>query len=774
MNWRRTTHIWTACFAAGVALSPLLPGGGLIAVTSILLAFSPLTAPAAFVLAGSAAARLQSWASPTSATGEEVRLEGRVASVPVRSRERVRFLLRRPEGPLLDVSAPQAPFPLALGDQVALSARLDAPPPALNPGGRDRASQALARGVAWEARARAPPVRLARPSPLAWLEAGRDRLAAAAAALPPREAALVRAIGAGDQGEVSPADQEAFARSGLVHLLSVSGLHLAVVAFGARRAIRWLLHRSDAVATRLDPERASAALAVPVAAAYALATGAQVPVVRSALGALVVFAAALLQREASALDALSLAALCILAADPAALSDLSFQLSFASVAGLALLTAPLRRACPIPAPAPGAGRLRRAGEWLLQAASASAAATLATAPLTAFHFRRLSLLAVPANLAGVPVGSALTVVAAAAAVAAAVSPALAAPLLLACRPLAAALLWLAEAFGAPSWSTVGLASPGAAGLAASYGLGLLALRLRGARRWACAGAAAAALLAPGPLRGLAARLRGGLEVTFLSVGQGDAAVLRLPDGSAILVDAGGDPRGRRDPGARDVLPFMRDAGVGRLAAAFLSHPHADHLLGLPAVAEALPVEALLASGRRGGEEVAAAWARLPAPRRLARGDAWERAGVRVEVLGPPPGAEELTQNEASLVLRVRYGTTAFLFPGDVEGAGVAALLERGDLSADVVKVPHHGSRTASTAPLVAAVRPRWAVVSLSRHNPFGFPHAEAVRRWQEGGAEVLRTDRGAVRFWSDGRTVRRVDPAGAIDAWALWRERSRP
>jgi competence protein ComEC len=263
-------------------------------------------------------------------------------------------------------------------------------------------------------------------------------------------------------------------------------------------------------------------------------------------------------------------------------------------------------------------------------------------------------------------------------------------------------------------------------------------------------------------------------VTFLSVGQGDAAVLRLPDGSAILVDAGGDPRGRRDPGARDVLPFLRDAGVRRLAAAFLSHPHADHLLGLPAVAEALPVEALLASGRRGGEEVAAAWARLPAPRRLARGDAWERAGVRVEVLGPPPGAEELTQNEASLVLRVRYGTTAFLFPGDVDGAGEAALLERGDLSADVVKVPHHGSRTASTAPLVAAVRPRWAVVSLSSHNPFGFPHAEAVRRWQEGGAEVLRTDRGAVRFWSDGRTVRRVEAAGALDAWALWRERSRP
>ncbi len=773
MTYRQTTPFGASCFALGVALARVIPGGAIATAASILLAFSPLTAPAAFLLAGATAAQVQAGPAPLLPPAGDVAIQGRIDSVPERSEDRVRFLLRDAADHLLDVSAPQAAFPLALGDRVMLAVRIDAPPGALNPRGRDRAAAALARGVAWEARARAPPVRLAPPSPLAWLEAGRDRLAAAAGALPQREAALVRAIGTGDQSGVDPVTQEVFARSGLVHLLSVSGLHLAVVALGARRVLRWLLDRSDAVATRLDPDRASAALAAPVAAAYALATGAQVPVVRSALGTLAVFAAALLQRELGALDALALAALCILAADPAALGDLSFQLSFASVAGLALLTGPLRRACPLPAPGPGAARWRRAAEWAVQAACASAAATLATAPLTAFHFRRLPLLAIPANLAGVPVGSALTILAAAAAVVAAASPGLAGPLLLACRPPAAALLWLAEVFGAPSWSTAGLASPGLPGVAACYGLSLAALRLRGRRRWACAGLAAAALLAPGPLRALAASFRGGLEVTFLWVGQGDAAVLRFPDGSAALVDAGGDPRGRRDPGARDVLPFLRDAGVRHLAGAFLSHPHADHLRGLPAVAEAVPIDRFLSSGRRGGEEVAHAWALLPAPVALARGDAWERAGVRVEVLGPPPGAADFTENEASLVLRVRFGETAFLFLGDVEGAGEAALLESGGLAADVVKVPHHGSRTGSTASLAAAVRPRWAVVSLSRHNPFGFPHAEAVRRWEAAGAEVLRTDQGAVRFWSDGRTVRRVDPGGALDAWALWREGSR-
>jgi competence protein ComEC len=766
-----------AGFAAGTAL-PAPREAAWTAALGLPLALSPALAPVAFAAAGVlAAAAVDAGVNgdspsvpPPSAGAAEV-LEGRVASVPERLRERTRFVLRERSGRLVMVLAPPCAWPLAWGDEVRVAAVVLAPDGARNPGGRDPAALLAARGIASVASARMPPARLAHPSPLSWLEEGRSRLAAAAGrALPPREAALVRAIGAGDRSALDPATEEAFGRSGLAHLLSVSGLHLAVVALGAWRGLRALLLRIDAVAARVDARRAAAALALPLAGLYALATGADVPVVRSALAAGLGFAGVLLDREAGALPAMALGLLAVLAAEPGALHDVSLQLSFASVAGLALLTRPVRQALPW-RPAPG--RAGRAAEAVLASLAASLAAAMATAPLVALHFRRVSLLSPAANLVGVPVGSALTLSSAGAAVAAALWPPLALPFLWASWPLAWLLLGASDLFAAPGAAAVGLASPGPLGVAASWlGLaGAFALRGRG-RRLACALLAVAGMAAAGPLRALAAARRGLLEVVFLSVGQGDATFLRLPDGAALLVDGGGDPRGRRDPGRRDVLPFLRDAGVRRLWLAAYSHPHADHLLGLASAVAELPAERVLGNGRSGGEEMAAALARLPPATPLRRGEALERAGVRLASLAPPPGSEAWSENDASLVLRVEHGKVAILLAGDVEEEGEEALLASGArLEADVVKVPHHGSRTSSGERLVAATRPRFAVISVGRRNPFGFPAREVEERWRAAGAQVLRTDGGAVRFLSDGERIWRAPAEGAIDAWAMWGER---
>jgi competence protein ComEC len=494
--------------------------------------------------------------------------------------------------------------------------------------------------------------------------------------------------------------------------------------------------------------------------------------VRSAIGAGLGLAAALAGREADPRNALALAAMLVLAADPGARRDVSFQLSFAAVAGLLLVAGELRRALPL---RPDRGRWHgRAAEAAIGAACASAAATLATAPLLALHFRQLSVLAIPANVVGLPLASLLTALGALAFLASAAAPPLAPLALWACRAPAAGLLAVNAAFAAPRWSTVSLASPGWAGAAASAALGLAALRLRGLARGAALAGAVAALALPGPARRLAALHAGRLEVVFLSVGQGDAAVLRLPGGEAVLVDAGGDDRGRHDPGSRDVRPFLLDMGVRRLAAAFVSHLHGDHALGLPGVAAGVEVERVYAparaAARAGDEAVAEAMRRLPRAVPLAAGDQVAFGGVRFEVLGPPrpEAAPGLSDNDASLVLRVVHGRTAFLFPGDVEAEGEALAARHGTLAADVVKVPHHGSRTSSSRGLAAAVIPRWAVVSAGRRNRFAFPHAEAVERWRDVGAEVLRTDEGPARFLSDGRSVWRADPAAAHDAVELW------
>jgi competence protein ComEC len=255
-------------------------------------------------------------------------------------------------------------------------------------------------------------------------------------------------------------------------------------------------------------------------------------------------------------------------------------------------------------------------------------------------------------------------------------------------------------------------------------------------------------------------------VVFLSVGQGDAALLRLPDGSAVLVDAGGAVGKGPDPGEREVVPLLRDLGVRRLAAVFVSHPHPDHVLGLRAVLEAMPVEAAFGNGDPGEGPVAELLRRLR-PVTLRPGASWSRAGVLFQAVS---GGTGLSTNDASLVLRVSYGRTTFLFPGDVERGGEAEALRAGGLGADVVKVPHHGSSTSSSPPFVAATSPAFAVASLGAGNRFGFPRPEVVARWRASGAVVFRTDDGARRLVSDGARVWTASPEVMLDPLATLRE----
>jgi competence protein ComEC len=764
----RRPLLWPAAgFLVGVCLGlwPLPPPGWLLGLLPT--GFLPRAAPVAFLAAGWLAAgftRVPSVSPPA----DTVMLRGRVVTSPERLDDRVRFRLERPDGLRVEVTAEPMLHPVALGDALLVPAELSTPPGPRNPGGRDQRARLLAAGTPWLARARGPSVRTAPASWIAWLERARERFANACTRfLPPREAALVRAIGAGDRAALDLETTAAFARSGLAHVLAVSGLHLVVVVFGLRRLLQAALLRWDGFAVRADPRRTSAAVALGGAFVYALATGANAPVLRAALGAALALGGVLLQREPDALNGLALALLALLAGEPATALDPSFQLSFAAVGGLALWAAPLRAALPLRRPRPGTLRARVL-EPLVAGGCATAAASIATAPVLAYHFRQLPLLGMAANLAAIPIGSALTALAAFAWAAACIAPALAAPFLLAARPLATALAWLAQAASAPRWATLAVASPG---FLPAVAAGLLLVLAGRWRRWARAGAALAAVLClsvPGPLRAAAARARGGLEVTFLSVGQGDAALLRLPDGAAVLVDGGGAPDGAADPGARDVVPFLRDLGVDRLAAVFASHPHPDHVLGLRAVAEAFPIEAAFDDGDPGAGPIAEVL-RLLEARPFPPGARWERAGVRFEAVGGP--GLDTSGNDGSIVLRVTYGATSFLFTGDVEAAGQAAAQAHGPLSADVVKVPHHGSRTSSSAAFVAAVHPRVAVVSLGAQNRFGFPHAEVVERWRAGGAEVLRTDEGAIRFLSDGVRVSRVPAERVLSPLATARER---
>jgi competence protein ComEC len=752
-------------FLAGVAAGFSSPAPGWLPALFALLLL-PRFRPAAFLAAGWLAcvlARAGSLAPPDGA----VLVQGRVVLPPEAYADTIRFRVARDDGVRVDVTAEPPPWPLALGDEVRVEARLRLPDGPANPGGRDRAGALAAAGVPWIGRAAGPVVRVAPPSPAALVERARARFAEACERfLPSREAALLRAIGAGDRAAIDDETRRSFARSGLAHILAVSGMHLVVVVFGLWKLLRAVLLRWGWLAARADPGRLAAAVCLPWAAVYSLATGASPPVLRAAAAAAVVLAGVLLRREPDGLNSLALAALALLALEPATALDPSFQLSFAAVAGLVLWATRLRRRLPLSA-TPGSWRARLL-EPLAEGACATLAASIATAPVLAFHFRQLPLLGLPANLAAIPLGAGLTLLATAAGLSACLHPALSAPFLWAAWPLARALRALSDLAAAPRWGALGVGSPGLWGGIGFAACALLAGRFRGARRLLAGAAAGACLLAPPALRAAAARARGGLEVIFLDVGQGDAALLRLPDGAAVLVDAGGATGPGPDPGERDVLPLLRDLGVRELAAVFVSHPHPDHVAGLRAILDALPVDAAFGNGDPGEGPAAAVLARLH-PRTLQPGEAWTHAGVRFEARGGP--RDELVANDASLVLRVSYGRTALLLAGDVEARGEEAAVRAGGLRADLVKVPHHGSATSSSTDFVAAVAPRLAVISVGAGNRFGFPRAEVVARWSAAGARVLRTDAGAVRFLSDGTRVREVPADVVLDPLATWRER---
>jgi competence protein ComEC len=265
---------------------------------------------------------------------------------------------------------------------------------------------------------------------------------------------------------------------------------------------------------------------------------------------------------------------------------------------------------------------------------------------------------------------------------------------------------------------------------------------------------------------------GRLRIAFLDVGQGDAAVVELPDGRVLVVDAGGFPASDFDPGRAVVEPYLRSRKIARLDALVMSHAHPDHAGGLPRlIARFRPREFWWAG--TGGEgpawlavEDALARERIPV-RPLRRGDVALLPRGCATVLHPPEAWGAASLNDSSLVLALRAEGVRILLTGDVERRAEQTLLEgsvAASLASDVVKVPHHGSRTSSTPGWLGAVRPRIAVVSVGAGNAYGLPAEEVLARYQALGACVLRTDRcGTVVVEARGGTLSTASAVGGAD-----------
>jgi competence protein ComEC len=264
-----------------------------------------------------------------------------------------------------------------------------------------------------------------------------------------------------------------------------------------------------------------------------------------------------------------------------------------------------------------------------------------------------------------------------------------------------------------------------------------------------------ALLAAGPLH---VPVDGRLHLTVLDVGQGDCLLLRSPGGRSLVVDAGGPHARRFDPGERLVAPQLWERGVSSIDAIVVTHAQLDHVAGIPFLLRAFRVREVWEGPAPLGDRVfrqldAAVGASGAVRRGVAAFASIEWDGVRLDVLGPRPQARppRRGRNEDSVVLRAGLGEVSVLLAGDVEGDGLSGLsLPR----VDVLKVPHHGSRSTSPPDFVEATHPRLALVSVGARNPFGQPHADVLERYRKEGALVLRTDRdGAIEVATDGRRL---------------------
>lgn len=652
------------------------------------------------------------------------------------------------------------------GDMVRFFARLREPSSFGNPGEFDYGRWLRRQGLFVTGFVKAPALIRKTDSAESWLRSGPELMRGAIRSFIERSGAShkepLKALIIGEQRGIERQVKEAFAKTSTTHILSISGLHVGIVAVFAYALFFSIMKRSERLALAFNLRKAAALFTILPVIGYGALAGFPVPAQRAVIMACAFAVCFGLDRGKDFFNTLALSAMIVLIIAPYALWDVSFQLTYGAMFSLAYLVPrfhvligkvlPVLNAAGDTAKSGGlAGPWHRAfSSKVVPLIFATLAAGIGTAPIIAWHFHRVSLTGAAANLVVVPLTS-LTV-----------------PLLI----LSSALLPLSEtlarlplyaadtafewAFGAVAvfaalpYSSVWTKAPSLIWIIGFYGLAVCAVNLP-RRRFVYAGGFFAALLiilTAYPL--LNGRATGEMRVTFLSVGQGDGALIEFPDGKTMLVDGGGVRNPDFDIGEKVVAPFLSYRSISRLDYVVLSHAQLDHMGGLGFIIENFDVGEFWWNGvgdlgrlgselkRRGVNVV-----KVTAPIEIRPGKAFVK-------LIHPPGTPGLDVNEMSIVMKAGFGACSVLFTGDI-GKAAEQMLSKDDVRATVLKVAHHGGRYSSSAGFIDKVRPSVAVVSVGRYNPFGHPHAETLERYALAGTRLLRTDMdGAVTVVTDG------------------------
>lgn len=728
-----------AAGCAGIALACRRPRWSPLAIIAL--------AALGFGSAGWCAAERLAQALPAHLEGEDLQVTGVVASLPQRGASGLRFRFEVEEArhrgervrvpPLLQVGwyggfheeAVLTPAQQALGagQRWRFELRLRAPHGLLNPHGFDHELQLFEQGVLATAYVREAPAQRLEGAAGHPIERWRQRVRDAIEAHVPdrRAAGVLAALSVGDQSAIDREDWELFRQTGIAHLVSISGLHITMFAWGAGLLIAALWRRSEQAMAWWPAQQAARWGGLAAALFYALCSGWGVPAQRTVwMLATVTLLQALGRRWPWPLVLLA-AAVVVTALDPWALLQPGFWLSFTAV-GLLMASSEVKGGAS-PAVAGWAMRLRAELRSQL-------VATLGLAPLTLVFFQQLALVGFAANLVAIPLVTLL------------ITP-------LALLGIVAAPMW-----GLGAWLVQRLC----AGLAWLAGLPNALWTVPAAPAWAQAGGLAGAVLMvlplPWRLRLLGLPLvlplllpavqrpaEGRFELVAADVGQGTAVLVRTRH-HLLLYDAGPQYSRDSDAGQRVLLPLLRARGETRIDRLVLSHRDADHVGGARALLQALPVGDLWSSLEDGHPLLSLA----DSATRCQDGQAWEWDGVRFQVLQPPASAYAagLKSNAMSCVLRIASADSgSVLLSGDIEREQEARLVAEHAqaLRSDRLLVPHHGSKTSSTERFLEAVQPGVAVFQAGYRNRFGHPAADVVSRYRQRG--IVMFDSASCGAW---------------------------
>ena len=618
-----------------------------------------------------------------------------------------------------------------------------------------------------------------------------------------QDSSVLSAMLFGDRTRLQHSMRSAFERTGSFHLLVVSGLHITIVI----GLIFWLARK---LRIRQLP---ATLLAISLALPYAFLTGFAPPVQRALWLSAVYLFSRILYRERAALNAIGIASIGVLVHNPSALFDASFQMTFLAVlaiAGVAMpmieaTLAPYLRGVRLPRQLrldpflpPKVTQMRvllrmyverlryilgpRWGwrlpfgivRWGLRFTEAMIVALIVELAMVlpmAVYFHRITLVALPANLFGLPLLAFMLPLALLTFLLGCIHPALAVPSGAVTALLLHAISWLIHLFGNLAASSLRTPNPPTWSLfcfAAAWIAALWMVRL--SRRWKVAALAAIfvgslLVLWPVPIT----RHRGVMEVTAIDVGQGDSLLIVTPDGHTLLVDAGGPVGGPRtedaqfDIGEEVVSQYLWTRHIRRLDAVALTHAHSDHMGGMPAILRNFHPKVFWVGNNPMIPDyrallALAAQEKIPV-QRMSAGERFMFGGIHVRILAPAADyhPEARATNDDSLVMRIRFENTAALLEGDAEAPVEEQMVATEPLAAGLLKVGHHGSNTSTIPSFLAAVHPQFAVISAGRRNPFGHPRVSVLDELGAAHVRVYRTDTlGLSSFLLNGITIQPV------------------